>query len=146
MDTNDFLAHYGVLGMKWGKRKDRRKGVEVRKSTDRKEAEKALSRPIEQMTNKQLKTANTRLQLERSYQDLTRKPGFVDRVRKGNDNARVLLGVGGTVVAAAALYNNKDIRNIVKAGATLIGKWAKSPEARDAGYYTATKLQRAITR
>jgi len=138
------LKHHGVKGMKWGVRKKRKNAVQ--KSTDRKEAERALSKPIEAMTNKQLKTANNRLQLERSYKELTKNPTFIEKVAKGNNSVRTLLGVGGTAVAAAALYNNKDLRNIVKGGATLINDFMRSQGAREAGYYTASTIQKSIRR
>lgn len=75
----EFLAHYGVLGMKWGKRKDRSGG---RVKTPRpvsddstKAAEyrkKARRYGTSALSNAELKALNTRLQLAKQYKDLSK--------------------------------------------------------------------------
>lgn len=94
--TDDFLAHYGVKGMKWG----RRKSEPVKGSVDYQRSRKALKKKPEQLSNKQLKDLNARLQLEKSYSDLTKKkPG---KFSAGHNKAKELLGVAGTLSAAYA--------------------------------------------
>ena len=44
MDEKDYLIHYGVLGMKWGVRKDRRNGLSRKDYKDRKKINRALKR------------------------------------------------------------------------------------------------------
>lgn len=43
-NTSDYLVHYGVLGMKWGVRKDRRKAVTSLKKKNTEERKKTASR------------------------------------------------------------------------------------------------------
>lgn len=81
MDNNE-LKHYGVLGMKWGIRKDRgtsasrRRAKEKAKtkgwSKDAKEVHRIKSKKIPTLTNKELKAANERINLESKYRSLNR--------------------------------------------------------------------------
>lgn len=87
MDSKDFLEsmfdeeqlkHYGIPGMKWGRRKGKAalKKVNPPKrgaSEDYKKAASIRKKKIHQMSNAELKTLNERLQLERSFKDLSAK-------------------------------------------------------------------------
>lgn len=61
------LAHYGILGMKWGKRKA--KSV-TNPSEDHKRAQSLKGKKISEMSNSELRDLTQRLQLERQYKDL----------------------------------------------------------------------------
>lgn len=80
-DIFEDLKHYGVLGMKWGVRKDRKpqgygnpnyKGPKKSKprSADRVEVDKLRRNPRSSLSNKDLETANKRLRLEQEYKKL----------------------------------------------------------------------------
>jgi len=62
--VDNVLAHFGVIGMKWGVRKDRSSGE------SRSGAQSAEAKPL---TDQQLRDAVSRLQLERQYKDLTKR-------------------------------------------------------------------------
>ena len=61
------LKHIGVLGMHWGQRK----GPD-NSSSDHKVASSLKKKKLSDMSNSELKTLTTRLQLERSYKDLSK--------------------------------------------------------------------------
>lgn len=74
MHNNSELYHYGVLGMRWGRRrgtsgssKDSHKDYSEDYTTARQLKRKSIS----EMTNKELETLNKRLQLEKQYKELT---------------------------------------------------------------------------
>ena len=75
-EVDDFLAHYGILGMKWGIRRKRGKdGLVTNKVVNpsddfKKAADLATKRPSE-MSNEELKVLTSRLQLEKQYKELT---------------------------------------------------------------------------
>lgn len=107
MEKNE-LYHYGVLGMRWGVRKrsasqDSSKVKEIRKKR------------ISEMSNQELRDVNNRLQLERQYKDLKRRPNHVQKAVKG------FIATAGTITAvtAAAKVYKKLGNNIVDK----IGDW-----------------------
>jgi len=148
MPSNE-LSHYGVPGMKWGQRKAR--GSSVRTSTDRKTVDALRKKPVPSLTNKQLKTANNRLQLEKTYSDLTKQQNAIDKINKGNAAAKAILAVGGTGIAAYTMANSPAAKAAIRLGVRVI-KFAaqsasKSSGTTDGGFYTATKIAtRAISR
>lgn len=93
--AHDYLAHYGVLGMKWGVRKSRPtsgKRSDTKKRVDKKEKRKNRrdirknytgsrdsdarrsyqKKNINTMTNDELREGITRMQLEKQYRDFTK--------------------------------------------------------------------------
>jgi hypothetical protein len=72
--SSDTLTHYGVKGMRWGVRRERGPDGRVQ-SEDSKKAEEHLtvvrSSSVKALSNKDLKELNARLQLEKTYKDLT---------------------------------------------------------------------------
>lgn len=148
MPSNE-LRHYGVPGMKWGHRKAR--GSEVKSSTDRKAVDTIRKKPVPSMSNKQLKTVNSRLELEKKYSDLTRQQTSIDKVKKGNEAAKAILAVGGTGIAAYTMANSPAAKAAIRLGVKVIKLAAQtaasSAGTADGGFYTATRAAtRAISR
>ena len=64
-DDEDVLMHYGVLGMKWG----RRKGKQTAGSKNKKSSKKKNKKNARRMSNKELMARIKRLDLEKRYMD-----------------------------------------------------------------------------
>lgn len=148
MPSNE-LRHYGVPGMKWGHRKAR--GSEVKSSTDRKAVDAIRKKPVPAMSNKQLKTVNSRLELEKKYSDLTRQQTSIDKINKGNTAVKSILAVGGTGIAAYTMAQSPAAKAAMRVGLRVIKlaaqSAAKSATTADGGFYTATRTAtRAISR
>lgn len=83
MDDSEFLAHYGILGMRWGFRRPTDSDGIVKKGSKAVPTEqyirakelrkKAGGRGAPYLTNQELRDVNERLQLERQFKDLTSK-------------------------------------------------------------------------
>ena len=106
--VDEYLMHYGVLGMKWGKRK-------ARVSNSSEQAPKKR-----RMSNKELQARIRRLKMEKEYAQLTASPPKTSRVEK-------LVKGAGTVAALSAsavtIYQNMDkIAKIYKVAKKASGK------------------------
>ena len=123
MDNNE-LYHYGVLGMKWGVRKDRGGGVSKtgrrRKSVKERppaheDYNKAHSKKsVREMSDAELRSRINRLDMERRYQELN--PSTKNRGRKYVNS---IIKTGTTIATATGtaltIYSNADkIRKLVK--------------------------------
>lgn len=100
--ADDALAHYGILGMKWGKRKAA-KGGNVKKS-------KKVN-PVKKMTDEQLRTKLNRMRMEQEYKKLS-KADIANGQRKAQS---VLKTVGKLTVKSVAIAG-------VFGGAKYLGK------------------------
>lgn len=60
------LRHYGVLGMRWGRRRTPSAEASNTKTL-------LKTKKLEELSNDELKAITTRLQLEKQYKDLTKK-------------------------------------------------------------------------
>ena len=63
------LQHFGILGMKWGRRKSRSSSTP---SSDHTTARGLQKKSVSELSNDDLKKLTTRLQLEKQYKDLTK--------------------------------------------------------------------------
>lgn len=89
--TNKDLKHVGVLGMHWGHRK-----VNANSSSDHKTTASLQSKKTHELTNEELKKVTNRLQLEKSYKDLS-----PSAIRAGKRRVETIIVGAATVVATA---------------------------------------------
>lgn len=91
--VDEYLMHYGVLGMKWGKRKAKASNSSEQAPQKRR------------MSNKELQARIKRLKMEKEYAQLIASPPKTSRVEK-------LIKGAGTVAAltasAATIYKNME--------------------------------------
>lgn len=105
---NGELYHYGVPGMRWGRRKNRR-------SDDSKTAAKIKKKKVSEMSNQELRTLNERTRLEQEYSRLN--PNLV---KKG---AKMVATATIATTTVLNLYNNSD--KLIKLGNELVKKYTK---------------------
>jgi hypothetical protein len=113
------LVHYGIRGMKWGIRRyqnadgtltgagkvrDRMVRKRNLKKAEKilKGSKKTVQRRLSQITDEELQKAVNRLQLERTYKNLTKPP---DKHKKAKEIATKWLETAGTKVIESAATN-----------------------------------------
>lgn len=119
-EMNDELYHYGVLGMRWGRRKARTSTTtsEPRQTFKEKRAAKvkakkdSIAADPTTMTNKQLNMAIRRMNLEQQYNRLSGRD-----VNKGKERLNTVLKVIGTTAAVGGnilniYYNSNKLANL----------------------------------
>lgn len=70
----DELAHYGVLGMRWGRRSGGR-GSNLKRSEESSTAVKLKKRDARTLTNAEISTTLNRLSLEKQFRDAKKSAG-----------------------------------------------------------------------
>ena len=117
---NDYLAHYGVLGMKWGVRRYQNKDGTLTSAGKKRYRERSKTdeshedykkahtpKSIKSMSDAELRNRLNRLQMERQYSQLSESS-----VNKGKEYAQKVFKAGTTVAAvtttALTIYNNID--------------------------------------
>lgn len=115
MTADEFLAHHGVKGMKWGKRKGSTSSVAT--SDDHDSARALSKKSAKELSNKELKTLNSRLQLEKSYKELSTKPHVLS---KGKKLAAAALGTAGMAVSAYNMAQSPAAKAAIKLGKNMV--------------------------
>jgi hypothetical protein len=94
----DFLKQSGVKGMKWGRRKAR-SGSSSSASDRKKTVDQVSTKSVKSLSNKQLKAANERLQLEKNYSKLK-----YDTTTR-NQGKKIVAGILAAGATATTVYN-----------------------------------------
>lgn len=100
--VGDDMKHYGVPGMKWGRRRARGADGRVEKaekSEDHNKSRELKTKKQSEMSNAELKRVNERLQLERTNRELQSRGGL-QKIKAGTQVAGTILAVGTTVTTA----------------------------------------------
>ena len=103
---DDFLQHYGVLGMKWGHRKARSNVSSNKKpkSTKNTTTSKPKHKPTQRrLTDAELREAVNRLRLEREYAELTYRNSSRAKVEKV---VKTIGTVAALTTSAYKIYDN----------------------------------------
>lgn len=112
--VNNFLAHYGVLGMKWGKRTRRVA------SSDHTAVSSLKRKKVSELSNAEMQKVVSRKQLEKSYKEQTGS-----KIKKMVAGAAA--GIGTILVADLVRGSAKTINTVsVKATNTAIEKISAS--------------------
>lgn len=82
------LMHYGVLGMKWG----RRRGRSSSSSADHKTASRLKKKKLSEMSNDELKKLTQRMQLEKQYKSLKSESSSANIAKKWLGNVMMEAG------------------------------------------------------
>ena len=113
------LYHFGVKGMKWGVRKDRKRSISSKRSRsdskDYTESRDLLKKSSNKLSNAELRKINERLNLEQQYSNLTtsqKKKGnrFIDKVGKqmkqtaANEVSKQLMNAGKIILGIGIAY------------------------------------------
>ena len=126
---DQYLMHYGVLGMKWGVRRrrtgskvSRSSGKKVKKTSDIKKNQDGQTK--RRMSNNELQARVKRLRLEAEYNKLVREttPVTVSRIDKAIQAANTISKMSKSAVD---LYNNLNAAYEVASKAGLVKKKSK---------------------
>ena len=118
MEEEKSIFHFGVLGMKWGRRKSRPS------SDDRKVLTDIRGKKAHELSNLQIRKAAERIQLEKQYKDLTTKSqnSVVKAVNEilSNQGKTMFAAFVSTSAALAVKYVMENRETIADNAANLI--------------------------
>lgn len=128
--TDNALEHYGVPGMKWGKRKAR-----STPSSDHSESRNLKTKKVSELTNAELKKINERRQLEKKYNELN-----PNTLSVGQKQVAAVVALVGTATAVYNLAKNP----LVQKGAQAVIKAMTNNDGKHVLVETITKGRHAL--
>ena len=111
---DDFLQHYGVLGMKWGHRKARSNASSNKKPKSTKNTTTSKPKQTQrELSDEELRAVINRMRLEREYADLQYRASSRAKV----ENVVKTVGTAALLTTSVVkIYNNMNtICKVVKA-------------------------------
>lgn len=110
--VQEFLAHWGVKGMKWGIRRSRasRLAASRRHTPDYAEVKKLSKKKAKHLTNEELKKINERRNLENNFEN-NRETVF-KKIERGEKRIKTIHKFGLGVTAIYALKNTDMGRDL----------------------------------
>lgn len=115
-DMIDELAHFGVQGMRWGRRKPGTGAASdhvAEPSADHVKTQALRHKPLSEMSNDEIQAFTKRLELEKKYKDLTTQKSTIDR---GHEKVKKLLGFADTASKIYKVSNSELINDYFKKG------------------------------
>lgn len=135
---NNDIYHHGVKGQKWGVRRKAKKQAAFENShEDYKRAHSKKS--VSQMSDKELRERNNRLQMEKQYGDLTRKTS------KGKKVVSAYIATAGTiagVAGATATYSKIAKSTLKKVGPKVVKKTPQGVKSKVAAVALAREISK----
>ena len=147
----DFLAHWGVKGMKWGVRKDRT-GVgasSASASEDHINVAALRKKKLSQLSNAEIKAVNERMNLEKKYREMNPSDHelLMRKLKKRTDTARKILkwlaGPEGGAILKAMGLDGKSRRADAKAKEQAAAEKRKAEAKAKAEKKAAKKAEKA---
>lgn len=118
------LYHWGIKGMKWGVRRYQNKDGSLtpagkkRRNVHDDYRRAHDGKKVSELSDRELKERNNRLQAEQQYAQLTKKKN------RGAQAVKTFISVAGTITAAEAAY--KTYKRIGDSSLDKIGNWVVS--------------------
>lgn len=114
------LKHWGVKGMRWGVRRYQNKDGSLTAAGKKREQHEDYARAhtkkhVSEMSDRELRERNNRLQMEQQYANLTKKKNRGERLVKA------FIATAGTIVAVEGAY--KTYKRIGNSALDSIGDW-----------------------
>lgn len=116
IEVGEELKHYGRKGMKWGVRRERGPDGKVTgkvASDDHTESRELKRKSRSEMSNKELKRLNERLQLEKTNNELQSRSAL-QKIKAGTQIAGTILAVGTTINTAVQFTRSPAGQAIIK--------------------------------
>ncbi len=115
---NNSLAHYGILGMKWGVRRYQNKDGSYTSAGKKRKQKDYIhedytnahsKKSVKSMSNAELKARNNRLQMEQQYANLTKKTSRGKKVVQGFIKGAGLLSGAMAAYGTYKKYGNQAL-------------------------------------
>lgn len=133
MSYEDYLEHYGVKGMRWGRRRASSDSSSSASDSTPKKAKKVKpAKPdVKSMSDEELRKRLNRLQMEQQYAKLTGTPAGKSKLERGKDvykKTMTIIETGNKIYGAYNSPAGKIIREQV--GGTETGKKVQAEIAK----------------
>jgi predicted transcriptional regulator len=116
----DFLKHYGILGMHWGRKKGTTPSssnvtvVRTRNSEDHDKKTALKSKKLNEMSNDELRTYTQRMALEKQYKELSKNDRSIGKKIVDSIIDKAIKGATDTALNAVNKQAAKMVDEVLK--------------------------------